>query len=273
MSRSRRVAEVASGVVRQPDRRCCAPKRLAFRPRMLIAAVLIALGLSGCGKPSAADRYVRPETVLDFATLFGQHCSACHGMDGQLGPAPPLNDPMFLDLISKRQLVAVIAQGSQRTPMPAFAISHGGKLTDEQINSLADGIRGQWRKSRGKTQTAMPVETWPDYTVTEADPAGIADGNLTNGRVVFEAACQRCHGANGREADGQSSADGGILGHAFGELVSDQFLRRIVITGRPDLDMPSYIDSGTQSLLNRPLTNTEIVDVVAYLRDEQRHKD
>ena len=51
-------------------------------------------------------------------------------------------------------------------------------------------------------------------------------------------ACASCHGEDGR---GGKSA-GAINDPSFLALISDQALRRYVITGRPDLGMPDYAD-------------------------------
>ena len=65
----------------------------------------------GCGKPKLSQRFVRPADVTDFPALFSKHCSGCHGGDGQCGPAPPLNDPLFQALVSDSQLADLIRQG------------------------------------------------------------------------------------------------------------------------------------------------------------------
>ena len=44
-----------------------------------------------------ADKPVPPTSVLEFTALYATNCAACHGADGKLGAAPPLNDPLFRD--------------------------------------------------------------------------------------------------------------------------------------------------------------------------------
>ncbi len=227
--------------------------------RGLVYCVAIATFVSGCGKPDPADRFLRPEEVTDFAVLFGKNCSGCHGMDGQLGPAPALNDPMFQAIVSNEQLAKVVTEGRAGTLMPAFDRSHGGPLTSEQIQIIVDGIRKEWAGG-----SAGQVDL-PDYEVSPDDPAGLANGNIERGRVTFAAACASCHGEGGTGDE----AGRKLAIHSLGLLTSDQSLRRTIITGRPDLDMPNHIDVGKTSSLGRGLTKEEIVDLAVYVRSIQ----
>ena len=58
---------------------------------------------------------------------------------------------------------------------------------------------------------------------------------------------------------------GAINDVAFLSLTSDQALRRIIITGRPDLNMPNYASRDGRAKDYAPLTSTEIDDLVALL--------
>lgn len=242
------------------DSKLTALPKLKLRMGLLVAWVMFI----GCGKPDPADRYMRPDQEMDFAKLFGQRCSGCHGMDGRFGPAPPLNDPLFQAIVSDSQISDLIHFGLKHYSMPSFGTSEGGPLTDKQIQVIVDGIRTQWKETL-PDDAAKP----PAYQVNESDPAGVRDGNIDAGKALFATVCWECHGANGLEADGRSSDNDGILSHAFGALVSDQLLRRIIITGRPDLGMPNYLELGKQSDLKRALTEQEIIDLVTYIRSAQ----
>lgn len=216
--------------------------------------------LTGCGKPTSADRYVRPDQVSDFSDLFRQNCSGCHGEDGRWGPAPPLNDRLFQAIISDDQLTELVVAGRPSTMMPAFSLSHGGPLTEKQINILVAGIRDRWDREPLDSPEDLPV-----YQVREDDPAGIRTGDLERGATAFAIVCAGCHGEAGRGGDA-----GAISGRDFGKLISDQLLRRIIITGRSDLEMPDYVASGNESKLQRPLRPQEIIDIAAYVRSIQQ---
>ena len=95
------------------------------RSRYLLVVLIVAAGCDLPGKPRPGDRPVPPDQVLDFAALYGQNCAGCHGANGKLGPAPPLNNALFLTIVPDSVLQSVIAEGRPGTPMPAFAQSRG----------------------------------------------------------------------------------------------------------------------------------------------------
>jgi len=77
---------------------------------------------------------------------------------------------------------------------------------------------------------------------------------------VFARACAGCHGRQG-----QGGEHGAINEPAFLALISDRALRRIVITGRPDLGMPAYDGTDGRPDDFPPLTSAQIDDLVALL--------
>src|SRR5262249_31620744 len=83
--------------------------------------VILSLLLTGCefpGRPDPADRPVPADQVLDFGVLFGQNCAGCHGADGKLGVAPPLNDPLFRGIVPEEELESIVTAGRKNTLMP-----------------------------------------------------------------------------------------------------------------------------------------------------------
>ena len=50
-------------------------------------------------------------------------------------------------LVDQQILRQTIANGEPGTHMPPFAISAGGTLTDQQVDSLVNGMRAAWFKS------------------------------------------------------------------------------------------------------------------------------
>src|SRR5207244_1215612 len=58
-------------------------------------------------------------------------------------------------------------------------------------------------------------------------------GDARNGAKVFAAACAGCHGDDGRDG-----SEGSINEVAFLSLISNQALRRVIITGRAAIGIP-----------------------------------
>jgi mono/diheme cytochrome c family protein len=219
-----------------------------------------ALALLGClaqgcdlpGKPKQSDRYIPPQDEISFNTLFQQNCAGCHGTEGKLGPAPALNDKLFLALVPDAELQTVISKGRPGTLMPPFANSDGGGLTAEQVRILAEGIKAHWGGVESDSAGAPPYLLQPTK-------AGAAQSK--EGAQVFARACASCHGDHGKGGE----TVGAINDPDFLALISDQALRRIVITGRPELGMPGYADPKGRQEDFKPLTSEEVTDLVALL--------
>jgi mono/diheme cytochrome c family protein len=218
------------------------------RLRTLLALASATLLLGACdslpGKPTPEERYVLPQNVMDFAQLWGTNCSGCHGADGRLGPARPLNDPLYLALASDDVLIGVISNGVVGTTMPAFATSAGGTLTDDQIATLVREMRARWAKPEAVAGAKLP-------------PYAAPTGDAQRGAAAYQAACASCHGPDGRGTD---KAKGSIVDASYLALVSDQALRSTVIAGRSDLGMPDY-----RAVAGGPLDDAQIADLVAWL--------
>ena len=156
--------------------------------------------------------------------------------------------------MSDKELKRIISEGRGGTLMPAFAAGQGGHLTKEQVKLLAEGITQNWRSMEHAPKAAPP------YLATQAKIDGAVTGNRDNGLKVFTRACAHCHGNHG-----QGGRHGAINDPNFLALISDQALRRLVITGRPDFDMPDYAGTKGRPEDFRPLTSQDVTDVVALL--------
>ena len=221
------------------------------QPQTFLLAAL-ALVMGGCGeplpgKPLLSERAIPLSEQMEFGELYRINCTGCHGADGKFGPAPSLNDPLFLSIFSDKQLLEILHGGRPGTLMPAFSREEGGLLSEAQIQSLAAGIRATWAKAEG-----VPDNPPPYLASSPGDPAA--------GQAKFELYCARCHGK-----DGQGGTEGAVNNPAFLELISDQALRRIIITGRDDLGMPNYLGLVEKSSQKQPPTSQDISDIVALM--------
>jgi mono/diheme cytochrome c family protein len=190
---------------------------------------------------------------MAFDLLYRRNCAGCHGTDGRLGAARPLNDPIYIALVPADRLRAIIAQGVPGTSMPPFAMGAGGDLTDAQIDALAKGMSASWGRP-----DAVKNLTLPPY---QAEAKG-SEAESVRGAEVYTAACSRCHGPDGK---GGPKA-GSIVDASFLSLVSDQSLRTTVIAGRPDLGKPDW----REDIPGQPLTPQQISDLVAWLAAQRR---
>jgi mono/diheme cytochrome c family protein len=218
--------------------------------RYLDALLLVsATVLAGCGaspgQPRKSTETLAPSDVLEFGTLYGENCAACHGADGRGGAAIALGNPVYLAIADDAAVRAAVANGVRGTSMPAFAQRAGGMLTDKQIDALISGIRSRWSQP-GILDGANP----PSYTATSA-------GNAQRGELAFGTYCESCHGTQG----GGAAKGSAITNDAFLALVSDQGLRTIVITGRPDLGAPDWRGNTPGSAMS----DQDVTDVVTWL--------
>jgi cytochrome c oxidase cbb3-type subunit 3 len=202
-----------------------------------------AIALSSCdapGRRSAEALPIRPAEVADFAILFSQNCSGCHGKDGQGALAVGIGTPVYLAIAGDAAIRGTIEEGRRGTSMPAFAQKAGGMLTDAQIEILVRGIRN-WAK---------PVaENPPAY-------ASSRPGDPSRGHDVFAASCTSCHGTDGRGAMA-------VTDLSYLSLVTDQHLRTVTITGMPQLGMPDWRNN------NKRLSDADVTDLVAWLSSQR----
>jgi cytochrome c oxidase cbb3-type subunit III len=211
-----------------------------------LAAFFLVLTGSGCnsspGRPG--PKVIPPDQIVDFNILYGHNCAGCHGASGKGGAAVPLGDPVFLAVADDAAIRHTAANGVSGTPMPAFAQSAGGMLTDKQIDALVHGLRS-WAQPEILRDSNPP----PYATRAPGDPHRGAD--------VYATYCSACHGADGRGGKKASS----IVSGSYLALVSDQDLRTNVIVGRPEMGAPDW----RGNVPGKPMSPQEISDVVAWL--------
>jgi cytochrome c oxidase cbb3-type subunit III len=228
---------------------------MKHRPILIIVVtvpVVMLLACAACSRSPGVYRtepaVVPPSEVVDFKQIYGQNCAGCHGADGKGGAAIALANPVFLAIADDTVIRRIASNGVPGTPMPAFAQSAGGMLTDKQIDAIVQGIRS-WQKP-----DALPDATPPPFTPE-------APGDAKRGANAYRTYCSSCHGAAGRGGSKASS----IVDGSYLALVSDQLLRTVVIAGRPELDAPDW----RGDVEGRAMSAQDISDVVAWLSSQR----
>jgi cytochrome c oxidase cbb3-type subunit 3 len=220
----------------------------------LLMTLVSCIAVLGCsqlpGRPKPGPEVPRPDSIVDFATLYSQNCSACHGAQGMNGPSYPLANPTYQAMVDEQVLHQTVANGLPGTLMPAFAISAGGSLTDQQVDALVHGMRAAWYKP-GTPDGPPPPPYKASVTV-----------NSAHGQQVYTSSCASCHGGPNTGSQGKA---GSILDPAFLSLVSNQTLRTVVIAGRPDIGQPDWrtVQPG------HPMSDQDVTDVVGWLSSQR----
>jgi mono/diheme cytochrome c family protein len=200
------------------------------------------------GKPTHAQAWQSPHSVLDFEKIYTENCRGCHGTKDDPSGAITLDNPTYIAVIPRDTLRSIIAGGVTGTAMVAFSEEHGGMLTEKQIDVLVEGITALGAKN-------PPSGPLPAYSGPLGDVAA--------GQRAFGTFCASCHGA-----DGTGGKAGSVVHPAYLGLVSDQYLRTIVIAGRNDLGCPDF----QNRVPGKPMSEEEISGVVAWLVSQRRNE-
>ena len=207
------------------------------------------IAFSACGRPHGQPQSnaeaLAPSEVLDFVTLYSENCAGCHGENGKGGAAIALANPVYLALADERTIRNVIATGVRGTSMPAFGETAGGLLTDKQIDVITQQIYTRWSKF-GTLDNTNP----PAY-------AAKSTGDPRRGQTVYTYYCEACHGSAG----GGGPKGSAITNDSFLALISDQGLRTVIITGRPELGAPDW----RGNVRAKAMSDQEVTDVVTWL--------
>jgi cytochrome c oxidase cbb3-type subunit 3/ubiquinol-cytochrome c reductase cytochrome c subunit len=152
---------------------------------------------------------------------------------------------VYLAIVDQTTMRNIVDNGVRGTSMPAFAQRAGGMLTEQQIDVITSGMFSRWGRKE-----ILDGANPPSYAAKSA-------GNVDRGQLVFGKYCASCHGSEGAGTPKGSA----ITNDSFLALVSDQELRTLVITGRPELGAPDW----RGDLPGMPMADQEITDVVAWL--------
>ena len=188
-----------------------------------IAGVPLRRVATGCahapGDFPGPDRHV-PSEVTDFSTLYSENCAACHGANGQNGPAIDLANPEYQALVDDATLRKWISGGNAWHARCRLSRNlRAGMLTDAQVTSLVAGMRKRWSRPdvfAGSHASALLAESQP--------------GDAESGEQIYQSRCAQCHASSPEQ----------ITSSVYLAVVGDQALRSIIIAGRPDIGQPDW---------------------------------
>lgn len=233
-----------------------------------LAALLLIVWTAGCssGKPEGIRaKTLRPDQIHDFATLYHENCSACHGDNGTGGAALPLNNPVYLAWAGHDRLVQITSLGVPHTLMPGFSTDGGGLLTSEQVEDIVNGMISHW----GQPDSLKGV-TLPSYTAT-------SKGDVVQGQAAYQVYCSRCHGDDGIGAPAPQTQSariaasktgkvvGSIVDPTYLSLISEQGLRDIIVSGIPGEGMPDWRNDA----VGKPMTDADIDNIIAWMQSKR----
>ncbi len=230
----------------------------------LLPAVIALVALAGCGQPpgkpvESRDKWVNPHKIVDFKTLYMENCQGCHGFGPDASGSISLDNPAYLAVVPIETLRTVIANGIPNTQMPAFSISNGGMLTDQQIDVLVQGLQ-EWSKNPPAghfSKESVPTGQLPPYAAAPGDAAA--------GQALYQdyvAGAQKAAGSD------KMFRDGFLTNPTFLGLSSDQYLRTLIIAGRPELGIPDW----RSVIPGRPLSDDDISNLVAWLISQRKNE-
>lgn len=208
-----------------------------FLARVAVVSVLLASG----------NAFAAP----DGRSLYIEHCSACHQMEGQSGIGLPLLNDKLAD-VSDDYLRNTVRVGRPGRVMPAFQ-----RMSDAQVNAIVAFLR-QRSETVGQVYSNEPVQ-----------------GDPERGRPLYVEHCQKCHGADG-SGEGQGTGvttsrersflvmPASISNPGFLASVADQMIRRVIHNGRKSSGMPAFGHG--------KLSNSEIDDLVSYVRSFEQQE-
>jgi len=188
----------------------------------LLMVIAIALPLYWLREPgrqkNAAQGFAnssvkRGESLFALATdpRPGLHfgCAGCHGAKGVGGSAtfivsdpahpdipphavswkaPPLNTVLLR--YTAEQVRTVLVYGRAGSPMPAWGLTGGGPMNDQQLDDVVAYL-GSIQLS-----TADAQKFWADQAASQAKAEGKVDASgqpVIDGQVLFNTNCARCH--------------------------------------------------------------------------------
>ncbi len=210
------------------------------------------------------------------AELYDQHCAACHqaGGTGVPGVFPPLaGNAALADAEHVRSVIEKGLSGPLQVggatfdgSMPPF----GAQLGAAEVQSLADYLRSAWGNgfagpSAGGGTAATPAASTPPAAPSTAPAAPAGDASV--GHALFSGELRFRNGAPPCSACHAVQRESPLGGGSMGRDLTTAYDRMGQSTGLQGVLKTIAFPVMRQTFASHPLTDAEIADLVAYLRE------
>jgi len=212
-----------------------------FGKKAPILALLLVLSMSA----------LSVEAAPNGKSLYDNHCSSCHGLDGNGGVGIPLSLPSFLNSVPDSYLAKTIRHGRPGRVMPPYP-----HLSDAQINAIVSHLRSF---SPGNVPEGLDI---------------LVKGDIKRGKKLYGQHCSSCHGMNGEGGQGTGVTFSrprelpviapAINNPGFLLAVTDSMIKMTLMKGRKGTPMQSFLKKG--------LNEKDIDDIVSYVRNFEKVK-
>jgi mono/diheme cytochrome c family protein len=264
------------------------PSGLTPVPTLAPAATLtLAPAIQGGAAAAAAPSAAGKGDAALGVPIYEQHCTSCHGIEGQGGIGPTLRNNQFIQTGGDQGIFTTIANGRPGTKMPAWLQANGGPLVDAQINNviaylhLLQGVApvpSATPEPEEATETPAPPgaptpEPARPSNPGNPGPAASLAGDANRGKPDFGQYCSICHGPEGVLGYPNPGSEDGAVPElnpidptianpdpkVFAANV-DLFVEHGSVPDgpNPSLLMPSFGDQ-------KMLTDQQIADIIAYI--------
>jgi len=259
----------------------------------LAPGVTLTLNPAIQGGISAGAQASGPGDPAAGAAIFLQHCTPCHGTQGEgastaIGKGPALRNNAYIASANLQAVIDTISNGRPGTLMPAWLIAQGGPLNGAQVQSAATyllslqnvpPIPASTPVAAEATETPAPaaVAETPEPAVPSnpgnPGPAVNLTGDVNVGKPLFGAYCAACHGPEGILGYPNPGTDDGSVPplNPIDETIAsadqkkfftnvDLFVEHGSVPGgdSPLLIMPNFGDG-------KLLTPQQIADIIQYV--------
>ena len=184
---------------------------------LIVIGALLVYSLAETNRLALAAEEHTLERVARGGEFYQAQCVSCHGVQGEGGSGPALNNRTVLKNTLDNVFFSVIRSGVPGTQMPAWSVDFGGPLTDEDVRDVVAYLRA-WEATAPEI---LPTQFVPD---------------AKTGARLFASTCAICHGENG---SGTETAPR-INDPARLQALPDDWYRAVIRNGRPAKGMPTW---------------------------------